>query len=357
MATTGRHNCRIMLLIMNPLQNVSLKLYSTMRLGGTAAYLLEITDRFQIQGAVAWAKERNLPVLMIGGGSNIVWKDEGFQGLLLVNKIQRYEVFEEDQENVYVTAGAGEVWDSVVGRTVEQGLSGIEQLSLVPGSTGATPVQNVGAYGREMKDVLVSVEAFDLEANQLTTIPAIECAFSYRTSRFRTTDRGKFFITAITMHLSKLPPRPPFYASLTSYFDQHPVEEYTSQAVRDAVIAIRTSKLPDPAKVANNGSFFYNPIIGEWELNQLLADYPGLVYWKQDDGQAKLSAAWLVEQAGFKDIHDQETGMATWPSQSLVFINEHAQSTAQLLQFKQKIVDAVKAKFDVTLEQEPELLP
>jgi UDP-N-acetylmuramate dehydrogenase len=337
-------------------QNVPLSAYSTMRLGGIAAYLAEINDRSEIAEALSWASERQLQVVMVGGGSNIFWSDNGFSGLVLVNKILHFETFEEDADNVYVTAGSGEVWDDVVGRTVEMGLSGIEQLSLVPGTVGGTPVQNVGAYGREIADVLTTVEAFDRQTGQLVIIPASDCGFGYRTSRFKTTDKGRFMITSVTLHLTRTPPQPPFYASLENYFNEHGVTTFTPQTIREAVITIRRQKLPDPATVPNNGSFFANPIISEADFSILVGSYPDIVCWHLDDGQVKLSAAWLVEQAGFKDTHNAETGMATWGKQSLVFVNEHATSTASLLRFKQQVLDAVKAKFGVQLQQEPEMI-
>lgn len=339
------------------LENLPLSSYSTMRLGGKVRYVSEITERSQIAEAANWAKQHQLPLIMIGGGSNIVWRDEGFDGLLLINKIMGFETNLPDADNLYLTVGAGEDWDSVVERVVEMGFSGIEELSLIPGTTGATPIQNVGAYGREIKEVLVSVEAYDTTINQLVNIPAMDCGFGYRTSRFKTTDKGRFLISSITLHLMKVPPKTPFYGSVQTYFNQHGITEFSPKVVREAVIAIRSAKLPDPKAIANNGSFFANPIIDSAKLQELLDDFPSLVYWHTDSGDAKLSAAWLIEQAGFKDFHDPETGMATWPTQSLVLINEKAQSTADLLKFKQKIIDAVEAKFGVALVQEPELLP
>lgn len=339
------------------LENVPLSSYSTMRLGGPARYLTDIVNRNEIPQALAWAEERGLPAIMIGNGSNIVWKDEGFPGLVLINKIERFETFNEDADNLYVTAGAGENWDEVVRRCVETGFSGVEELSLIPGTAGATPIQNVGAYGREIKDVLATVEAYDIKEKQLVNIPIIDCGLAYRTSRFKTTDRGRFFITAITLHLTKTPPQPPYYKALELYFGRNGITNPTVQVVRDAVIAIRSTKLPDPTKVANNGSFFYNPIVTGEQLINLLDQHPELPHWKQDDGSVKISAAWLLDQCGFKDVHDSETGMATWPNQTLVLINEKAVQTAQLLAFKQKIIDAVQAKFNIELQQEPELLP
>jgi UDP-N-acetylmuramate dehydrogenase len=342
---------------MNIQDNVSLADYSTMGLGGTAAHLVSIGSRMELLEALTWAQNKKLPAIMIGGGSNIYWRDEGFPGVVIVNKIQRYETFREDENEIYITAGAGEIWDVVVERTAQAGLTGIEALSLIPGTVGATPVQNVGAYGQEISQTLVTVEAFDAKAGDFINIPASDCAFGYRTSRFKTNDHGRFFITAITLHLKKANPDRPFYASVEAYFKEHGITEYTPMTLRDAVIAIRTSRLPDPAKVRNNGSFFSNPIISSSELVRIRAGYPDIPTWTLSDGSAKLPAAWLIEQSGFKDVHDSETGMATWPVQPLVLVNENAQSTADLLKFKQKITDAVQAQFGITLVQEPELLP
>lgn len=339
------------------LENIPLSGYSTMRLGGNAAYLCEISDRFQIAEAVAWADERKLPVIMIGTGSNIIWRDEGFQGLVIVNKIMRFEQFKEDSENLYLTVGAGENWDSVVDRATQTGFSGLEELSLIPGTAGATPVQNVGAYGREVKDVLATVETFDRQAGQLITLPGSECEFGYRTSRFKTTDKGRFFISAVTFHLTLRTPKPPFYDSLQRYFNDNNITVFSPKVIREAVIAIRSAKLPDPNVVANNGSFFQNPIIPLQRIAQLQVDYPDIVYWPLENGSVKVSAAWLMEQAGFKDYHDPQTGMGTWPKQPLVFVNENATSTASLEAFKQNILDTIKSKFDITLNQEPEILP
>lgn len=358
-AVRGRTKLSVIIAGMDIQENIALREHSTMRLGGTARYATEITGRFQVAEAVQWARDRNLPILMIGGGSNIVWRDEGFEGLLLINKIAGYQDFAEDESNIYLTLGAGENWDDVVARSVASGYSGIEALSLIPGTAGATPIQNVGAYGQEIADTLVSVEAYDLQANELINIPAAECAFGYRTSRFKTTDRGRFLITGITLHLSRQPPAPPFFKAVEEYLSQNdPKATYTPQDIRDAVIAIRSNKLPDPAVVANNGSFFGNPIINEGQLIQIQATYPDIPHWPTDKpGLVKVPAAWLIEHVGFKDFHDQTTGMATWSKQPLVLVNEHASSTNDLLAFKQQIVESVKSTFEIELVQEPELLP
>lgn len=348
------------------MENVPLSGYSTMRLGGPAAYLAEVHSVQEVAEAVAWAEEHRQPLVMIGEGSNIIWPDEGFKGLVLVNKIAGFELKPFDEQTAYVEVGGGENWDSVVERVVVAGYSGIESLSLIPGTAGSAPVQNIGAYGQELSQTLTTVQAYDLHERKMVTLRASECGFGYRTSRFKATDRGRFLITSITLCIRRASPQPPFYKDVEAYFKEHPVSDYTAQAVRQAVIAIRTAKLPDPANVANCGSFFQNPVISRDELDNLLEAHPELAqadpkwpqkpYWVLDDNRVKLSAARLMELAGFNDTHDAETGIGQWPRQNLILVNEKATTTTQLLAFKQKIVDAVQQKFGITLEQEPELM-
>lgn len=341
---------------MHVLENVTLADYSTMGLGGPAAYLVQVTSRQQVVEAVQWAQAKNLPVLMVGGGSNIIWKDEGYQGLVIINRIAGYDI-KQAGGSYLLTVGAGEDWDSVVERSVKAGLTGIEALSLIPGTAGGTPVQNVGAYGQEISQTLVSVEAYDIQADDFTTLLNEDCDFSYRNSRFKATDRGRFLITSLTLKLSKGNPKPPFYGTVETYFKENKISDYTPVALRQAVVAIRSAKLPDPAKVCNTGSFFANPIIDKQTFDKLAVGHPDLAYWPVGEDHFKLSAAWLIEQAGFKDYHDQPTGMATWPRQPLVLVNERAKSTADLISFRNKIINEVKEKFGIELTQEPEMLP
>ena len=341
---------------MQPQENIPLNAYSTMRLGGNARYLLEIRSAKEIPKAIKWAEKKSLPIIMIGGGSNIIWDDGGFDGLVLVNKIAGFELQNNDGGG-FLTVGAGEPWDSVVARTVMEGLSGIEQLSLIPGLTGATPIQNVGAYGREIAEVLVCVQAYDTQDKKMVVINKADCQFSYRNSRFKSADKGRFLIISIKLSLSNSPPLSPFYAPLQSYLDKHGIRDYTPQNIRDSVIAIRQSKLPDPAKVANCGSFFKNPIITLGQLDKLREQYPNIKYWDANENEYKISAAWLLEELGLKGYHDDKTGMATWPKQPLVFVNEHAQNTNSLLAFRDSISNQVQERFGVALEQEPEILP
>jgi UDP-N-acetylmuramate dehydrogenase len=333
-------------------ENVDLKQYSTMRLGGTARFATVLTHENDIETALMFAERHNCPFKVIGSGSNLIWSDGGFNGLLMINKIEHLTI---DNTTAQVTIGAGHDWDGAVLKTVEAGLSGIEFLSLIPGTSGATPVQNVGAYGTEIKDVLVSVRAFDTHQKMFVSIAATDCDFGYRKSRFNQHDAGRFIISEIVLQLSKQPPEPPFYESLTRYLAENSIVDFSPQIIREAVIAVRTAKLPDPDIVANNGSFFANPIITVDHFTKLKQKYPSIVGW-QTGNKVKISAAWLIEHAGFKDYHDDATGMATWSKQPLVLVNEHAESTKDLLAFRDKIVQGVREKFDIELIQEPELV-
>ncbi len=340
-------------------KDVSLAKYSTMRLGGKAKFLVDITDKSDIPNALEWAAEKKLPVTIIGGGSNIIWKDKGFGGLVMVNKIPGFSITKAGADEYFVQVGAGEDWDETVARTVVKGLLGIERLSLIPGTTGATPVQNVGAYGQDISQTLESLEAYDTKTGEFVTIPADACDFSYRASRFNGKDKGRFYITSLTLCLKKENPTPPFYDSIQRYVDHMGITKFTPAVIREIVIAIRSSRLPDPAKVANNGSFFGNPIVSATKFKALQKKYPAITAksWPTPDGKYKVAAGWLMEVAGYKGFHDLKTGMATWEHQALVLVNEKAKTTADLLAFRDRIIRDIDHKFGVKLEQEPELLP
>ena len=333
-------------------ENISLAMYSTMRLGGRARFLTEIQTADQVIEALQFAQSQELKHIVIGCGSNIVWQDSGFDGLVIVNHI----VGKRIEGNKLVVA-AGENWDEAVAYSVENGLSGLEFLSLIPGSAGATPVQNVGAYGSEISHSLIELSAIDTTTNKIVCLQNQDCEFAYRSSIFKTSQKNRYIILELTFGLSRQEPRPPFYPALQDYLNAKSIRTPSALEIRQAVIAIRSSKLPDPAKVANNGSFFANPIVSRTKAEALKAEFPTMPSWPVDDNNVKLSAAWLIDQAGLKDFHDPKTGMATWASQPLVLVNEKAKSTSDLLLFRDRIVDTVRHKFDVHLVQEPELVP
>lgn len=334
-------------------EQVLLKDFSTMRLGGPARALVEVTEKNELQEAVGWAESRNLPWLVLGGGSNVIFSG-GYNGLVIVNRISGFKVIQENDQGATLQIGAGENWDNVVERSVNMNLHGIEFLSAIPGTTGATPVQNVGAYGAQLSDVFIELEAYDTSAKTFTKIAKSECNFSYRNSIFKSPKDRHYIITSITLRLSKQMPTPPFYESLQQYLDQHHVTAFTPQTIRDAVCAVRAHKLPDPAIVANTGSFFKNPIIPAVDAQKIIAAHPAIPHWPMPDDKIKLAAGWLIENAGLKDYHAH--GMATYLHHALVLVNESAKSYADLAAFRQEIIDRVQKKFGVTLEQEPELI-
>jgi UDP-N-acetylmuramate dehydrogenase len=333
--------------------NVSLKDYSTMRLGGNAKALVTVTTKDELTEAINWAKQNNLPILILGGGSNVIFS-KGYEGLVIVNRLQGFEVLNDDPQTVTIKVGAGENWDKVVERTVQKNLHGIEALSAIPGTAGATPVQNVGAYGAQISDVFVELEAYDTKTDSFIILKKEDCKFSYRHSIFKSLHDRHYVITSITLQLDRQVPKPPFYESLQKYLDEHQITNYTPQTIRSAVVAIRAVRLPDPSLMANTGSFFKNPIVISDVANKILTTFPAAPNWPMPDGKFKLGAGWLIEQAGLKGY--KAHGMKTYENHALVLVNESAKSYDDLAAFRQEIIDKVHQKFGVTLEQEPELL-
>lgn len=343
---------------MNIEKNVSLKAHSTMRLGGSAAYYTELTHTEQIPELVSWAKTHHVGIKVIGDGSNIVWKDEGFNGLLVKNLLRGFTVIDDANDVVSLTIASGENWDEMVAKTVAMDLYGIECLSLIPGTVGGTPVQNVGAYGQDISQVLESVSAYDTVAEKTVDLTNVACNFGYRSSRFKHADIDQFIITSITVKLSKKPLHGALYPAVARWLADQAKTAPTPADLRAAVIAIRSAKLPDPKLVANNGSFFANPVISSDQFRKVQGQYPNVAAWELPNNAGyKISAAWLIETAGYKDHHDADTGMGTWPMQPLVLVNESAKNTSQLLQYRDTIADKVAMLFGITLVQEPELLP
>jgi len=327
-----------------------------MGLGGRARYLAAVESRQDLIEALNFASLNKLRTLMIGGGSNIIWRDEGFNGLVLVCKIRGFEIESENDNGADILIGGGEDWDLVVDRIVSLGLSGIECLSLVPGTAGATPVQNVGAYGQEIAETLISLEAYDAKSKNFQTMNNGDCHFSYRSSIFKK-EPGRYFILSIRLHLSKSRIKPPLYKALDDYLKTKDISDLSPKNIRRAVIDIRQSKLPDPKKVRNCGSFFKNPIVSETVLSALETKHHDIPHWRLSGERVKISAAWLIDQAGFKDYRDETSGMATWKGQPLILVNENAKSLSDLVKFRDRIIKTVSSKFDIELEQEPELLP
>jgi len=335
--------------------NIPLKNLTTMHLGGPTRFFAEIHTLDELREVYKNAQSKQIPVFILGGGSNVIAQDAGYQGLILRMRIPGFEVVKDDLYSTAIKIGAGENWDSVVARTVQMGLSGIEAMSAIPGTTGAAPVQNIGAYGQEISETLVSVEAYDTSNNSFVALTRDECGFSYRHSIFRGSEKGRYIITSVTLELSKNQPAPPFYDSLQKYIDEHSIQLITHQSIRDAVIDIRKEKLPDPAVKPSAGSFFKNALIEQWRLTEIQKNFPDIKAYDMGTGNFKISAGWLIEKCGFKGqlIH----GMRVNEKNCLVLINESATGYNDLAQARDEIINKVRDTFQIQLEQEPLEIP
>ena len=331
--------------------NIPLKNFTTMKLGGPARFLAEAHSVKELIQVHRNARAKNLPIFILGGGSNVIAHDEGYNGVIIRMRIPGFEIIHDDASSTTIKIGAGELWDDIVKRTVEMKLTGIETMSAIPGTSGAAPVQNVGAYGQEIADTLVSVEAYDSQSDNMVILQNEDCQFSYRHSIFRGSEKGRYVITSITLKLSKNLPKAPFYESIQSRFDALGISTYTHELVRDTVVAIRTDKLPDPKLLPNTGSFFKNALVENWQLDELRTQYPDIKAFDMGDGTSKVPTGWLIETAGFKGqlLH----GMRVHDKNTLVLINESANGYDDLASARDEIIGKVRDTFRIIIEQEP----
>lgn len=336
---------------MDVMTNISLKQYTTMKLGGEARYMATADSASDVVSLYRNARKENLPIFVLGGGSNVITHDEVFEGIVLLNKIKGFEVISETDETTDVKIGAGEVWDEVVEKAIELGLQGIEAMSGIPGTAGAAPVQNVGAYGQEIADTLISLEAYDSKTDTIVTISADECDFSYRNSIFRDKEKGRYCILNITLQLNKAEPKPPYYASLQKYIDENDIREVNLSVIRVAVLNIRSEKLPDPAELPSAGSFFKNALVEKWKLEELQKEYSDIPNYAMSDGRYKIPTGWLIDKAGLRGYRSH--GMRVYEKNALVLVNDSATVYDDLAAIREEIVQIVFDKFGIKIEQEP----
>lgn len=331
--------------------NIPLKNFTTMKIGGNARFMADVHTAEEVATVCRNAKAQALPVFVLGSGSNVIARDDGFPGIVIHVRIMGFEIIADDLNSTTIRIGAGEDWDETVKRTVDMRLTGIEALSAIPGTAGAAPVQNLGAYGQEIAESLQSLIAYDTTQDNFVTLQNADCGFSYRHSIFRGDQAGRYIITSITLQLSKTSPQPPFYDSLQAYLDAHNVQLFTQDIIRQAVIDIRTNKLPDPDLLPNSGSFFKNTIVEDWQLSDLRAINPDIPTYDMGDGRFKIPTGWLIEQTGLKGkvLH----GIKIHDKNALVLINQSATSYSDLAQARDEIIGAVRDKFKVQIEQEP----
>ena len=336
---------------MDVMTNISLKQYTTMKLGGEARYMATADSASDVVSLYRNARKENLPIFVLGGGSNVITHDEVFEGIVLLNKIKGFEVISETDETTDVKIGAGEVWDEVVEKSIGLGLQGIEAMSGIPGTAGAAPVQNVGAYGQEIADTLISLEAYDSKTDTIVTISADECDFSYRNSIFRDKEKGRYCILNITLRLNKAESKPPYYASLQRYIDENDIREVNLSVIRVAVLNIRSEKLPDPAELPSAGSFFKNALVEKWKLEELQKEYSDIPNYAMSDGKYKIPTGWLIDKAGLRGYRSH--GMRVYEKNALVLVNDSATGYDDLAAIREEIVQIVFDKFGIKIEQEP----
>ena len=336
---------------MDVMTNISLKQYTTMKLGGEARYMATADSPGDVVSLYRNARKENLPIFVLGGGSNVITHDEVFEGIVLLNKIKGFEVISETDETTDVKIGAGEVWDEVVEKAIGLGLQGIEAMSGIPGTAGAAPVQNVGAYGQEIADTLISLEAYDSKTDTIVTISADECDFSYRNSIFRDKEKGRYCILNITLRLNKAEPKPPYYASLQKYIDENDIREVNLSVIRVAVLNIRSEKLPDPAELPSAGSFFKNALVEKWKLEELQKEYSDIPNYAMSDGRYKIPTGWLIDKAGLRGYRSH--GIRVYEKNALVLVNDSATGYDDLAAIREEIVQIVFDKFGIKIEQEP----
>jgi len=327
---------------------------TTMRLGGPARYVVEVHSPKECVQAYEFAVANGLPVFVLGGGSNVFGRDEGFNGVLLLNRIASIEILAENTNELVIKAASGIELDVLAEFATSRGWSGLEALSAIPGTVGGAVMQNAGAYGQEIADTLVSVEVYDTLSRRLEVLEQSLLDLSYRHSIFNSSARGRYFILSATVQLTRHEIERELFSSLQSYLDEHDIFNRSPIALRDAVMSIRAQKLPDPKVEASSGSFFKNVTICESECEALRERFPGIPIFHSANA-VRVSSGWLIEQCGFKGqlLH----GMRVSSKSALTLINESAGSYRDLAAARAEIVSAVQARFGFTLEQEPEEIP
>ncbi len=336
-------------------ENESLAPHSTFKLGGNARFFAVVEKLSDIPEAVNIAEKNALPLFVLGKGSNCIFGDELLNRFVIQIDLCGKEIVAGDgvdnDGTILIKVASGEMLDDVVAWSIDQGLSGLEALSAIPGTIGATPVQNVGAYGREIKDVLVSVQVFDLKEGNMRLISNEECNFAYRSSVFNTIEKGRYIILSVVLRLSRLPAAPPHYPAVKKYFEERAISNPSSLEIRNAITEIRWSKLPNPKELPNVGSFFKNPIVGKEVADKILEKYAGAPIYSTDSEQVKISAGFLIEKAGLKG--KQFGNFAIYEKNALILTHNGKGTFKELLEVRDVIIDTVKNEFGITLEQEP----
>jgi UDP-N-acetylmuramate dehydrogenase len=328
-------------------ENISLRTYNTFGIDAKARYFAAFSSVEDLTECSMFNAQYS--ILILGGGSNILFTKD-FEGLVLKNEIKGIELLHEDANYVYVKAGAGENWHQFVLHCINRGWAGVENLSLIPGCVGAAPVQNIGAYGVELDDVFLDLEAFHLKEKKMVTLTKSDCDFGYRDSVFKKKYKNEFAITSVTFQLKKKPVFHTSYGAITQELEKMGVKELSIKAISQAVISIRSSKLPDPVQIANAGSFFKNPEISKTRYEELQAEFPGIIAYPLAEDKVKLAAGWLIEQCGWKGFRRGDAGCHA--KQALVLVNYGKATGSEIYQLSEEILISVKEKFGLLMSRE-----
>jgi len=333
--------------------NASIKNFNTFGIEAKAAFLGVFTHTNELGALLQDSNIRGLPRLILGGGSNVLFTGD-FKGAILKNDIGGIELIGTDSDYYYVKAGAGESWHPLVLKTLEMSWYGLENLSLIPGRVGASPMQNIGAYGIEIKDRFHQLEAYEIATGKLKIFTAEDCAFGYRESVFKNALKNKFIITSVTFKLLRAPDLHVDYGAIKDELRDMNITTYTAQAISDAVVRIRSRKLPNPAELGNAGSFFKNPTIERAAYLAMADEYPDMPHYDAPNNHVKLAAGWLIEKAGWKGKRVGNCGVHA--HQALVLVNYGGATGPEIYALSGAVRDAVLEKFGVELEREVNLI-
>jgi len=332
-------------------ENISLKPYNTFGIDARARYFAAFKDTDELDELTT--PDSRLTTLILGGGSNILFIKD-VDGLVLKNEIKGIQVVHEDAEHIYVKTGAGENWHSFILHAIERNWAGIENLSLIPGNVGASPMQNIGAYGVELRDVFWSLEAFHLQQKKVFTFTLSDCEFGYRDSIFKRKYKNHFVVLNVTFCFRKHPVFHTSYGAITQELERMGVKELSIKSISQAVINIRSSKLPDPKMIGNAGSFFKNPTVSKERFHLLQSKFEGVTGHENTDGTVKLAAGWLIEQCGWKGYRKGDAGCHA--NQALVLVNYGNAQGKEIYDLSEEILKSVMRKFRVSLEREVNLV-
>jgi UDP-N-acetylmuramate dehydrogenase len=334
-------------------QNISLKPYNTFGLEAKATEFVECNTLEEVQVLCATFNLSERPLLILGGGSNILLTQD-FKGMVVKMNLKGISKVKEDENYVWLKANSGEVWHSFVMHCVEAGLGGVENLALIPGYVGAAPMQNIGAYGVEVKDTVVEVLAVEINTGKLVSFSNAECEFGYRESVFKHQHKGKYIIVAVTFKLSKKPQINTQYGAISDVLNQKGITNPSIKEVSEAVIEIRQTKLPDPKVLGNSGSFFKNPEISKEQYSQLKSAYPEIPGYAVGDDKVKVPAGWLIEQCGYKGKVIGNTG--AHKNQALVLVNYGNATGYEIYRLALEIQNSVRDKYGIHIIPEVNII-